>query len=77
MSIDFKAAKDRKDGNITPRVLRDSMDKWIDDYGKVDNMIIIYEHDGYIDVAWTSMTSIRALGLLETAKQMILDDMRE
>ena len=77
MAIDFKTAKDRKDGNITPRVLRDSMDKWIDDYDKIDSMIIIYEHQGIMEVARTSMYDTRAIGRLEVAKQMLLEEMRE
>ncbi|MFW6030180.1 MAG: hypothetical protein ACOCRO_08000 [Halanaerobiales bacterium] len=77
MTIDFKAAKDRKDGNITPRVLRDSMDKWIDDYDNLDSMIVIYEHDGILEVARTSMYDTRVIGHLEVAKQMVLEEMRE
>lgn len=77
MPVDFKAAKDRKNGKVTPRVLRDSMDEWVDNYDKLDNMIILYEHDGFLELAKTSMQEVEAVGLLDVAKQMVLEEMRE
>jgi hypothetical protein len=78
MTLDFKAAKDRKDGNVTPRVLRESMDDWIDDYDDLEEMIVIYEHDeGIITRSNTNMEATKLIGLLEAAKQTVLDDMKE
>lgn len=76
MVINFKAAKNKKEGNITPAVLRDTMDKWIDDYDKLENMIVIYKDEkGDIYTASTNMNHTEALGLLEIAKSIVLDNM--
>lgn len=77
--FDFKIEKDRLRGHVTPEVLRDSMDGWIDDYGDVSDMIVIYNYPstdepGYtkLAIAFTNMTQMKLLGLLEWAKHNVI-----
>ena len=82
-TIDFQIGKDRLDGNYTPKVIRDSMDKWIDDYGKVKDMMVIYTYPDEddpeltrVEVYRTNTTLQESLGLLEWAKALLIEEVR-
>lgn len=76
--VDFDVLKDRSEGKVTPKVLRDTMDSWVEDYGKLDSMIIVYvDEEGYISINHTTMKYTELIGLLDVAKANALDQMRE
>ena len=60
--------KHRKEGNITPEVLHDTLGRWIEG-GQLEALITIQlTRDGDIYVGHTNMKLSEVIGLLELAK---------
>jgi hypothetical protein len=64
--------KHRKEGNITPEVLHDTLGRWIED-GQLEAMITVFlAKDGDVSVGHTNMKLSEVIGLLELAKIKVL-----
>jgi hypothetical protein len=76
--IDFIEAKNKADGIITPAMLRKSMDEWIDNYGKIKHMVVVYVYPTPGDdktlsasIGYSNMNDLELMGILQWAKQII------
>jgi len=62
----------RREGNITPEVLCDTLGRWIED-GQLEAMITVFlAKDGDVSVGHTNMKLSEVIGLLELAKAKVL-----
>ena len=75
--VNFQHAKNAQEGIITPEMLRESMDNWIDD-AEINHLVVIYvcnvpddDNAQEIEVAHTNMTKLELMGLMDWAKQII------
>jgi len=59
----------------TPEVLSAGLDRSIEEDLVEEVLIISKRPDGTVDVAWSESTHLQLLGLCETAKARILQDM--
>lgn len=76
--VNFQHEKNRQEGIITAEMLREHMDNWIEDYGKVRHMIVLYVYDVpndetqmQLSVAYTNLNRMELMGYLDWAKQTI------
>ena len=62
----------RREGNITPEVLHDTLGRWIED-GHLEAMItVLLAKDGDVSVGHSNMKLSEVIGLLELAKIKVL-----
>ena len=62
----------RREGNITPEVLHDTLGRWIED-GQLEAMItVLLAKDGDVSVGHSNMKLSEVIGLLELAKIKVL-----
>ena len=62
----------RREGNITPEVLHDTLGRWIED-GQLEAMItVLLAKDGDVFIGHTNMKLVEVMGLLELAKIKVL-----
>ena len=68
----------KQKGIVTPEMLRKHMDNWIDDYGEIKHMVVIYIYEDedeksleHIRVGYSSIPDLKLMGVLEWAKQTI------
>ena len=78
--VNFAISKARFNGIITPEVLQDTLQKFIDS-GSLTGLIQIYitkekakDDTDYISVGWTPSTLSELVGRLELAKSIVIDD---
>ena len=72
----LKAYRDKKNGEVTPETILEEIAELVEG-GKVKKIVYLALDDD--DVSWTGWNGdpIEALGLLDYARTVILDDMRE
>ena len=80
----FQFEKNAQEGKVTPAMLRDSMDGWIEDYDNVDHMLVAYvytdpeeETKQRISVAHTNLNSLELWGLVSWIRQTLEQDGEE
>jgi len=73
----FAVEKDRQEGKVTPAGLRDRMNEWVDDYKKVESMIVLYEHEGELTVAWSDQPPQKLFGNLAYANAVLIRELQE
>lgn len=74
MSIEFKEAKRKKEHGMSNEEFFKQSGAAMDDYDAI--VITGLSSDGKITTYRTSDSSLQTIGLLETAKRVLLDDMR-
>ena len=82
--ISFSDMSNEIKGIVTPEMLRKHMDEWVDDYGEIKYMVVlyVYEDEGkkdseHLRVGYSSIPDLKLMGLLEWAKQTICRDQEE
>lgn len=73
----FSEHKDKKEGIITPLRLAEDITGAIE-RGEVEEIIAFtIDKDGYIKAGWSNMNTLRALGLIEAGKDIVLKTLEE
>lgn len=73
--IDFIQKKANKNGEVTAKEV---LEGFLNNVDKVDKVIVVARcKDGEIKAGWCHNDTLNSLGLLEAAKQLVLQDMWE
>lgn len=69
--------REKKEGIISPRTLADDLAHAIDQ-GDVEEVVAFTVHkDGSIKAGWSTMNTLRALGLIEVGKDIVKEALED
>lgn len=74
-TLNFDAYKAKKEGIVTTHSLLENAFNNAENFEQV--VVITIDNEGYVQTGWSDGGGIRTIGLLEVAKQQIMDGMRE
>lgn len=76
-TFNFKELKARKNGEVTPQSLSENLLEEVSK-GQIQRVIyVVMDNNGYIHVGYNSGSNLEALGMIENARQDLIDEMRE